>query len=97
TDDDRGETFKVQSSACKLWLVALGRQLGIVPGSKALADATLALEAAAFQNKSVRQVYLRFARVADTLFVDLADDQGRVVKVTAAGWQVVTNCPVAFL
>ncbi len=97
TDDQRGETFKVQSPACKLWLVALGRRLGIVPGSKALADATLALEAAAFQKKSVRQVYLRFARVADKLFVDLADDQGRVVEVTAMGWQVVTHCPVAFL
>jgi hypothetical protein len=97
TDDLRGETFKVQSPACKLWLVGLGRRLGIVPGSKALADATLALEAAAFQNKAVRQVYLRFARVADTLFVDLADEQGQVVKVTAEGWQVVTNCPVAFL
>jgi hypothetical protein len=97
TDDHRGETFKVQSAACKLWLVSLGRRLGIVPGSKALADTTLALEAAAFQNKSVRQVYLRFARLGHTLFVDLADDQGRVVEVTPTGWRVVTHCPVAFL
>jgi hypothetical protein len=42
------------------------------------------------------EVYVRFARSRDAIYLDLCDDAWRAVKVTAVGWEVVTDCPVLF-
>jgi hypothetical protein len=41
-------------------------------------------------------VHVRFARSRDVIYLDLGDDQWRAVKITAVGWEVVTDCPVLF-
>jgi hypothetical protein len=93
----RPETVKVLSLPCRRWLTGLAKQAGFLAGSKTLADAALALDAAASEAHDVRQVYLRFARVSDTIYLDLANDQGEVVVVTRDGWKVTTECPVPFI
>ncbi len=44
-----------------------------------------------------RNTSLRVAAEGDSLFIDLADDARRVVTVTANGWNVGQDCPVAFV
>jgi hypothetical protein len=42
------------------------------------------------------EVYVRFARGREVIYLDLGDDEWRAVKITAAGWEVVTDCTVLF-
>lgn len=92
-DDPRGDVLKATSAACKRWLAELARGLGFVAGQSALADAQLALEAACFAAGDVRRVHLRIARLPDAVYLDLADADGRAVKVTRDGWEVVSRPP----
>jgi len=41
-------------------------------------------------------VYLRVARVADVLYVDLADGAGHVVEIRPGAWSIATGSPVLF-
>ena len=93
----RKQTVKVQSGPFRRWLAGLAQQAGFLAGGKALADAALALDAAAFEAHEVRPVHLRFARVDDVIYLDLANDQGEIVVVTRDGWKITTECPVAFI
>jgi hypothetical protein len=43
-----------------------------------------------------RDVHLRVAGVDDAIYLDLGDADWRAVKVTAAGWEVVSSPPVYF-
>jgi hypothetical protein len=49
---------------------------------------------ARFEDCNFRDVYLRTAFVDDVLWYDLGD--GRAVKVTGEGWEVVTNTEILF-
>jgi len=44
-----------------------------------------------------KEVHVRFAHVDDEIYIDLGDKLGQAVRITPAGWQVVTNPPVKFL
>jgi hypothetical protein len=95
--DGRRETVKVLSLPFRRWLTRLADDAGFLAGSKTLADAAVALEAATFDTGDIRQVHLRFARMDDTIYLDLANEEGEVVAVTGDGWQVTTDSPVAFV
>lgn len=41
-------------------------------------------------------LHQRIAQVGDVIYYDLADNQGRIVEVTATGWKVITKAPVRF-
>lgn len=40
--------------------------------------------------------FVRFCRSNDVIYLDLADDQWRAVKITRDGWEVISNPPVLF-
>jgi hypothetical protein len=42
------------------------------------------------------EVHLRSARVDETLFLDIGDETGRCIEITAAGWRVLPRSPVKF-
>jgi hypothetical protein len=42
------------------------------------------------------EVYLRSAQVGERLYLDVGDETGRAVEVTAAGWRVLPTSPVKF-
>src|SRR5439155_19306181 len=44
----------------------------------------------------MRPVYLRVGEAEDRLYLDLADDNWRVIEISSRGWQVVANPPVRF-
>jgi hypothetical protein len=41
-------------------------------------------------------VYVRFARSRDAIFLDMCDDQWRAIEITKDGWRVVDDPPVLF-
>jgi hypothetical protein len=42
------------------------------------------------------EVHLRSAHVGETLFLDIGDETGRCIEITAAGWRVLPRSPVKF-
>ena len=44
----------------------------------------------------VYELHQRIAQSGEAIYIDLADDAGDIVQVTATGWQVLTSGPVRF-
>jgi hypothetical protein len=74
---------------------AFARKTGRVPASSALADALNVLEGMAMDRPPV-PLALRVARHQAGLVLDLGDPSGRVVVLTAGGWEVAERSPVLF-
>jgi hypothetical protein len=92
------ETYKLRDRAFRRWLrhqywLACHRAVRTEPVEEALAI----LEARALFAGAVHEVAVRVAEQDGAIYLDLADEERRVVEVTAAGWRVVeTGCPVYF-
>src|SRR5262249_52598268 len=88
----RRETLPVQSAEFKRWVAANHFQhTGEVVEGKAVADAVALIEANTHQRRTTNRVFRRIGRDGDTIFVDLCDPFGSVVKITADGWTVERN------
>ena len=91
------ETWPVRSKSFRRWLV--GKFYGVEgkpPGGQAVADALGVIEARAQFSSPVAPVHVRVAGDDECIYVDLADELWRAVKVTADGWRVVADAPVEF-
>ncbi|MDP9430404.1 MAG: ATP-binding protein [Actinomycetota bacterium] len=71
------------------------RRWGNVPTQSALTDAITSLEGEAADAEPV-EMHLRVAEHDGALWLDLADDKGRAVRIDATGWEVVDHPPVWF-
>jgi hypothetical protein len=92
------ETWRVGSTAFRRWLMhAYHQKHKKVPGSQALNDAVGLLSARAQFDGVRHEVHVRIARAGDTIYLDLADQQRRVIQVTSDGWTVIADCPVHFV
>lgn len=70
---------------------------GRPPNSQALADTLNVLRGRALMNSKMWPVYTRVATGDGAMWLNLGDDQRRVVQITAAnGWQVIPKSPVYF-
>lgn len=99
TVTDHKEHMAMESPSFKLWLAALLRKSeNKAPSANALNETVLALQAEAFTKGVKHTLYPRVAGdlAEKTVYVDLADEQRHVVRVTADGWAVVRDCPVKF-
>ena len=95
---DHFETWPLRSKAVKHWLALLYYEAtDKVPGSQATADALGALEGRARFRGPEEQVFTRVAAHGGATYLDLADPDWRVVKITAQGWDVVASAPVHFV
>lgn len=63
----------------------------------AAADALDTLEAKAIHTGKQKPVYLRVARVDGALYLDLCDEQWRVIEVKPGGWRILDKSPVHFI
>ena len=63
----------------------------------AAADALDTLEAKAVHTGKLQTVYLRVARTAGALYMDLCDEGWRVIEVKPEGWQILDRSPVHFI
>jgi len=81
----------------KLWLVSRYKDTyGTTPPAKALDETLLGMSADALHHGTVRDVYTRVAHVGGVMYLDLADDENRAIRITPQGWDVVDDAPVIF-
>lgn len=95
---DHWETHSIRSRPFRRWLVGLfWRRHKKAPQEQAVRNALATLESKALFDGPEGSVAVRLAECDDTIWLDLADERWRAVKVTKDGWGVVDNAPVRFL
>lgn len=95
------ETSRLNERGFRRWLA---RRLYLAshkqPSAQALQDALLTLEGVAVNERPRRVVATRLASdptLTDVIYLDLADDAWRVIRITADGWRMLTPSDVAAL
>ena len=91
------ETWQIRSKSFKRWLVGrFFEKTDGAPNSEALQAALGVIESKAQFKSPEEKVHVRVADLDDTVYMDLADSEGRAVALEAAGWRVVSDPPVRF-
>jgi hypothetical protein len=91
------ETWAVRSKRFRHWLARrFYEKTEGAPNSEALQSALNVIEARAHHDAPERDVYLRIGGSAGRIYLDLADEQWRVIQIGADGWQVTAAPPVRF-
>jgi hypothetical protein len=86
-----GEEFRA-------WLrLTLKQRTGVQPTKSALASIIEQIKAYAWQHAPIENVHLRVAHQDGRVYLDLADEHGRVVEVRADGWTITDSPPVHFV
>jgi hypothetical protein len=94
---DHREVWPLKSSAIRSWLAGTYyRRHGRAAGGQAIRDAVEVLAARALFDGPECAVHVRVARTRDAIYLDLADPKWRAVKITASGWEIVTDSPAHF-
>jgi energy-coupling factor transporter ATP-binding protein EcfA2 len=91
------ETYHVRGRAFSLWLRQLyfNKYAGSV-NANAMTEAIATITMFAVCEGPELPVHIRIAEHGNTIYIDIGDKDWRAVKVTAAGWEVVTDAPVRF-
>jgi hypothetical protein len=96
--DGHRENYPLNGKGFRNWIA---RQFWLnfnkAPGAQALQDALTVLIGKAIYEGEQRPVAVRVAERGDAIYLDLAEEAWRVVKVTAEGWDVVNDQPVMFV
>jgi len=91
------QTAKVGSSAATDALRhGFFRERGKSPSAQAITDANDTLRAEARFDGEEKDVHLRVAGHNGAIYIDLCNDAWEAVKITADGWEVVSDPPVKF-
>jgi hypothetical protein len=94
---DHRETHLLTSTTFKRWLARLFFEAeGTVPNQSTVRGALDVLEGIAQFEGEEHAVYVRVAGYDGTVYVDLGDEQWRVIEIDAEGWQIVSDSPVRF-
>jgi hypothetical protein len=97
TIHESGENTPIASTLFRDYLrLWYSEKAGKIITPSAVQSAVEALQSWARLRGAEFVAYRRKAHVGDTIYYDLCDSQGRVVKATPEGWEVTTNCPVRF-
>lgn len=90
-------TLPIRSKPFKSWLAnLLWQSEEKAPGTEALYGAINVLEAKALFEGKKYTLYNRVAPAEDGIWIDMADDKWRVIKVTAKGWRIVEDPLILF-
>ena len=96
--DGRRQCLPVQSRAFRQCIkLACYKATGKSPPTSALKACVDILEAQAIYDAPEAEVHIRVAGLDDCVYVDLADEPGRAVKIRSDGWQVIDAAPVHFI
>jgi hypothetical protein len=91
------ECWRLRSQVFKRWIGRLFYQeMCKVCGDSAMADALQTLEGFASYEGEERIVHLRLAEHEGAIYLDLCDDQWRVVRINASGWDIINRSPIPF-
>ncbi len=91
------ETWAIRSKVFRQWLShQFYLKKGRPPASQPLKDAIALLDARAQFEGRQEETYIRIARTAYSLYVDLLNEGWEVIEISANGWQIVKDPPVKF-
>jgi len=94
---DHVEHYKTSTKPFRRWISRLFYDaVGHAPSAQPLQDALNVLEGIAAFEGAEYEVFTRYASVDDAVYIDLADEQWRAVRITRYGWTVETDVPVRF-
>ena len=94
---DHCEHHAIRSRGFKRWLSRRYYvDCGGAPNSQAMQDALGVLDGKAMYDGEVHPVAVRVAEHDGHIYLDLANAEWQVVKVTTTGWRVVDSSPVRF-
>jgi putative DNA primase/helicase len=95
---DHLEIWPVESAKFKKILARLYySSTGKIINRNSLADAVTTLAGLACHDNPEEPTFLRVAPLGENILIDLCDQKWRVVLVTAEGWQILDESPVAFV
>ncbi|CTQ56844.1 Superfamily II helicase [Roseibium album] len=92
------EHLRIESAAFQRW--AIGRFYKATGGAAAgqlLTDVLRVLSVRAIEDGPCHQAMMRTGWADDASWLDLCDDGWRAIKITAHGWEVITDPPVKFI
>jgi len=95
---NRFETHRVASKTFKRWIYQqyyLKNEKTI--GSQALADALSIIEAKASFEGPCCQIHVRIGEKDGVFYIDVGDEQWRVVRIAGTGWAILDKSPIKFL
>ncbi|MFQ6026584.1 MAG: hypothetical protein ACE5Q6_03600 [Dehalococcoidia bacterium] len=91
------ETWPINTKPFRQWLSYLFyQQEGKSPGSQAIQDTLAVLSGKAVFEGPEFTVYVRIAEVDGTIYLDLCNDDWQCIKVTDAGWEIISESPARF-
>ena len=91
------ENLPCNTKKFKLWLTGQYFDLcGDAPQPSSVSAALATIESNAIFKGREHKLNNRVARDGDVIWYDLADEQGRAVRITSAGWEVATAPPMLF-
>jgi hypothetical protein len=91
------ETWPVKSKRFKSWLTHLFfQETGSTASTDAFQKAMDVIEATARFNGKMRPVFTRVGASEGKLYLDLVDQDWRVIEIDAGGWRPANNPPVRF-
>lgn len=91
------ETWALRSRGFRDWLSKRYYESeGTIPNSQALQDALNTLHGIARHDGEEIETHIRLAANDGCIWLDLCDEEWRVVKISAEGWEVVTNATIKF-
>lgn len=94
----RREAMRIRSRAFRTWAGHAVRQdTGRAVGSTAIEEAIIALEGEALYDAPRIPTFIRVAEHDGDIWLDLADEDGRAVRITSTGWSLETSTPVQFV
>ena len=91
------KVYLVNSGAADVQIALLCRErVGYLIDDKNLKTLKRILTGIAEASNDVRPLFLRYGFLDGTYFIDLADNEGRKLKINRHGWQLIQNSPVLF-
>ena len=91
------ENWPVRSRSFRLWLSRrFFEETAGAPGGQAMEDTLRVIEARAIFNGPEFTPFMRIGELEGAVYLDLADENWRAVRITEQGWEVIDRAPVKF-
>jgi hypothetical protein len=95
--NDHHETWAIKSKTFRQWLSHRYYVLKHKPPTaQPLKDAIALLDARAQFEGREEETYIRIARTANSIYLDLTNKNWEVIEISADGWQILKESPVKF-
>lgn len=95
--NEHKETMFVKEKAFHHYIMRLFfEEHGKTPHEQALKSALGVLTGKALYKSPLRSIFVRIAEHDNSIFIDLANDNWEVIKITREGWEIMPDSPVKF-